>query len=80
MSADSRTAWATLQKNNAVATVDLGSAEITSVTPLGWKDHSVDGLDASDEDGAITSSRGPCAGCTCRMRWPLPSSTVDSCS
>lgn len=64
VSADSQTAWVTLQENDAVATVDLASAEITSVTPLGWKDHSVDGqgLDASEEDGAIAIDPWPLRG------------------
>ncbi len=33
-------AFVTLQENNAVAIVDLASAEVTAVVPLGLKDHS----------------------------------------
>ena len=64
VSSDSRTAWVTLQENNAIATVDLGTATVTSVTPLGWKDHSVDGqgLDASEADGDINIAQWPLRG------------------
>ena len=64
VSADSRTAWATLQENNAVATIDLAAAEVTAVTPLGWKDHGVagQGLDASDKDDDINISTWPLRG------------------
>ena len=63
-STNSRTAWVTLQENNAVATVDLRSATVTAVTPLGLKDHSRggNGLDASDRDGAATIATWPVHG------------------
>jgi hypothetical protein len=38
VSADSRTAYVTLQENNAIATIDLASARITAVRSLGFKD------------------------------------------
>lgn len=49
----SRTAYVALQENNAVAVVDLGSAEVTDIWPLGFKDHGLpgNGLDPSDRDG-----------------------------
>ncbi len=49
-----RTAWVTLQENNAIALVDLSSATVTDILPLGYKDHSLPGnaLDLSDRDGA----------------------------
>ncbi|MEE6287006.1 choice-of-anchor I family protein [Georgenia sp. MJ173] len=49
---DDRTAYAALQEANAVAVVDLESATVTDIWPLGFKDHSVEGngLDASDRD------------------------------
>jgi hypothetical protein len=49
------TAWVTLQENNAVAVVDIPSATVQAIVPLGYKDHSLpgNGLDASDRDGAI---------------------------
>jgi hypothetical protein len=56
----SRTAYATLQEANAVAVVDLATATVTDVLPLGFKDHGApgNGLDASDRDpeGAPTVS------------------------
>lgn len=64
VSANSQTAWVTLQENNAIATVDIASATVTNVTPLGWKDHSVpgQGLDASDKDDAINIATRPLRG------------------
>lgn len=47
----SRTAYVTLQEANGVAVVDLRSAEVTDVWPLGTIDRSVVPLDASDRDG-----------------------------
>ncbi len=55
VSADGRTAWVTLQENNALAKVDIASATVTDVLPLGYKDHGVTGneLDVSDRDNTI---------------------------
>lgn len=52
VSADSSTAWVTLQENNALAIVDIASATITDIVPLGYKDHSLqgNGLDADKND------------------------------
>jgi len=49
----SRTAYVTLQENNAIAVVDLKRAKVTGLLPLGSKDHSLEGfgLDPSDRDG-----------------------------
>ncbi len=60
ISADSRTAYVTLQENNAVAVVDIATAKVTGVKPLGFKDHSLAGmgLDASDEDGGTNTNSG----------------------
>ena len=54
VSEDSRTAYVTLQENNALAVVDVASATVTRVAPLGFKDHGAAGagMDASDRDGA----------------------------
>ncbi|MGE0428400.1 MAG: choice-of-anchor I family protein [Hydrogenophaga sp.] len=59
VSADGTTAWVTLQENNALAKVDIGTATVTAVLPLGYKDHGVAGneLDASDTDGATINIR-----------------------
>ncbi len=52
-SANGSKAFVTLQENNAVAEVDIATATVTQILPLGLKDHSVagNGLDASDQDG-----------------------------
>lgn len=44
-----------LQENNAVAVVDLATATVTNVIPLGFKNHGLsgNGLDASDRDDDI---------------------------
>ncbi len=39
ISADSKTAFVTLQENNAVAEVDLANAKITKIVALGFKDY-----------------------------------------
>lgn len=61
VSADSSTAWVVLQENNALAKLDIASATITDILPLGFKDHGLDGngLDASDTDGAIDIKTWP---------------------
>ncbi|MFQ3679427.1 MAG: choice-of-anchor I family protein [Pseudanabaenaceae cyanobacterium] len=50
---DSSTAYVSLQENNALAVVNLNTATVTQILPLGLKNHSVpgNGLDASDQDG-----------------------------
>jgi hypothetical protein len=70
VSADSRTAWVTLQENNAVAEVDLTTATVTDLHGLGAKDHNVpinrfgssNALDASDLDRAIKIQNWPVSG------------------
>ena len=53
VSPDGTQAFVTLQENNAVAVLDLGTNAITEIRPLGLKDHSLPGagLDPSDRDG-----------------------------
>ncbi|MDP0490273.1 MAG: choice-of-anchor I family protein, partial [Verrucomicrobiota bacterium JB023] len=60
----STTAWVTLQENNAIAEIDLATATVTSIFPLGLKDHSLEGnqLDASNEDGKINIRNWPVLG------------------
>jgi 2',3'-cyclic-nucleotide 2'-phosphodiesterase (5'-nucleotidase family) len=64
VSANSQTAWITLQENNAVAILDIPSATFTSVKGLGFKDHSItgNGLDASDQGGVINIATWPVKG------------------
>jgi DNA-binding beta-propeller fold protein YncE len=47
------TAFVTLQENNAIAEIDIATATVTAILPLGEKDHSLPGneLDASNTDG-----------------------------
>ena len=54
-SADSMTAYATLQENNAVAIIDLASAEVTTVLGIGFKDYGLPGneIDASNKDDGV---------------------------
>lgn len=61
---DERTAWVTLQENNALAVVDLDAATVSRIVPLGYKDHSLpgNGLDASDRDNAVSIRNWPVFG------------------
>lgn len=63
-SADSRRAWVTLARNNAIAEVDLVDGTVLWVQGLGFKDHSRpgNGFDASDADGRINIRRWPIRG------------------
>lgn len=60
VAADGRTAYVTLQENNAIAVVDIATARVTAVRPLGTKNHNLAGfgLDASDEDGGTNTNSG----------------------
>ncbi len=60
VSGDSRTAYVTLQENNAMAVVDIASKKVTAILPLGLKDHSLPGmgLDVSNEDGGSNTNTG----------------------
>ncbi|MBD2355378.1 choice-of-anchor I family protein [Tolypothrix sp. FACHB-123] len=64
ISGDGKTAHITLQENNAIAVLDIASATITDILPLGTKNHSLpgNGLDASDRDGAINIQNWPVFG------------------
>jgi len=64
VSDDSSTAWVTLQENNAIAKLDIDSAQFQWVRGLGYKDHSAEGngLDASNEDDAINIVNWPVLG------------------
>ncbi len=52
VSADSKTAWVTLQENNAIAKIDLVTKTVTSIMPLGFKNYNTEGngIDPSDRD------------------------------
>jgi hypothetical protein len=64
VSADGKTAYVTLQENNAMAIVDIATAKVTAIKPFGYKDHSLagNGLDASDRDSAINIKTWPVLG------------------
>ncbi|MET4106126.1 choice-of-anchor I family protein [Hymenobacter sp. UYP22] len=51
LSSDSRTAYVTIQENNAIATLDLTTKQFTALRPVGYQDHAQAGfaLDASDQ-------------------------------
>ncbi len=56
---NSRTAWVTLQENNAIAELDVRNAVFTAVRPLGFRNHDSwgNGLDPSDRDGVGNAGR-----------------------
>ncbi|OEF27592.1 choice-of-anchor I family protein [Vibrio rumoiensis] len=55
VSDDSKTAWVSLQENNALAKIDLVNNDIVAIHPLGLKDFGDknNGIDASDKDKEI---------------------------
>lgn len=55
VSSDSKTAWVTLQENNAIAKINISTKTITDVFPLGFKDYNTDAnaMDLSDKDGGF---------------------------
>ena len=64
VSADSKTAWVSLQENNALAIVDIKQAQVQRVVGLGFKSHNSDktAIDASDKDNAINIQKWPVFG------------------
>ncbi len=55
VSDDSKTAYVTLQENNAIAEIDIATATIKKITPLGFKDYSLptNAIDVSDKDNKV---------------------------
>ncbi|MFZ2553366.1 choice-of-anchor I family protein [Psychrobacter urativorans] len=64
VSQDGKTAYVSLQENNAIALIDINSATVTSIKALGAKDHAQvsNELDVSDKDGAINITTWPIMG------------------
>lgn len=64
VSEDSKTAWATCQENNCIAVIDLTTAKVTKLIPLGFKDHSLkgNGIDATDNGSSINIKNFPVFG------------------
>jgi hypothetical protein len=55
VSDDSKTAWVTLQENNAIAKINLQTKTITNIFPLGFKNYNLgpNAIDPSDRDTAV---------------------------
>jgi DNA-binding beta-propeller fold protein YncE len=58
---DGSSAWVTLQENNAIALMDVDSANFSKVKGVGFKDHGAadNGIDASDRDNGLPGSTLP---------------------
>ncbi|MEP0983576.1 choice-of-anchor I family protein [Leptolyngbya sp. AS-A5] len=63
-SGDGTKAYVTLQENNAIAIVDIATATVTDIKPLGVKNHNLpgNGIDPSDQDGGINIRNVPVFG------------------
>ncbi len=64
VSEDSKTAWVSLQENNAIAVLDLSVPAITDIFPMGLKDHSLlqNTLDVSNETDFAFMANWPIKG------------------
>ena len=64
VSHESKTAWVTLQENNAIGVLDIKRGVFTELVGLGFKNHLFpsNALDASDRDGAINIANWPVFG------------------
>lgn len=61
---DNKTAWVSLQENNAFAIIDIQSATVSQLVSLGTKNHNViqNALDASNKDDKINLQPWPVQG------------------
>ena len=62
--------YTTLQENNAVAVIDIETATVEEIFPLGFQDHSEIPLDASDRDGGEDAD-GNDTGAIEIKNWPV---------
>lgn len=62
ISEDNQKAYLSLQENNAMAIIDIATASVDSLVPLGSMDYSNSGLDASDQSGSILIASFPVKG------------------
>lgn len=64
VSPDGKTAYVSLQENNAFGILDLETGEFTDIVPLGYKNHNLpgNGLDASNRDDSINIQNHPVFG------------------
>jgi hypothetical protein len=55
VSGDSKTAWVTLQENNAIAKIDIMSKTVSNIFPLGFKDYNIteNSMELSDKDNTV---------------------------
>jgi hypothetical protein len=67
ISHDSKTAWVTLQENNAIAVVSIKDAVVDTILPLGYKNNldPANKIDVSDKDGGILLNNWPVFGMYC---------------
>jgi 2',3'-cyclic-nucleotide 2'-phosphodiesterase / 3'-nucleotidase / 5'-nucleotidase len=58
ISDDNNTAWVTCQENNCVAVININTATVTSLMPLGYKNHALleNAFDGSDRDGVSNAA------------------------
>lgn len=62
VSADSKTAWITLQENNAIAKIDITSKTISNIFPLGFKNYNQTGNEIDPSNVSVGYSAG---------KWPV---------
>lgn len=64
VSSDSKIAWVSLQENNALAIVDISTAQVTDIIGLGFKSYNSQKnvIDASDKDNKINLKAWPVFG------------------
>ncbi len=64
VSQNSKTAWVSLQENNAIAEIDIKSKTIVNIMPLGFKDYNnyKNMIDPSNEDGGVFFGNWPVYG------------------
>jgi len=64
VSEDSKTAWVTLQENNAIAKINIAAKTVTDIFPLGFKDYNKEenAIDVSDKDAGTAFAKWPVKG------------------
>jgi DNA-binding beta-propeller fold protein YncE len=68
VSANSKTAWVTLQENNGIAKIDIPTKTIIKIFPLGFKNFNleINKIDPSDQDGIVGNfNKWPVKGIYC---------------
>lgn len=67
VSDDNTTAWVTCQENNAIAVVNINTATVTSLLPLGFKNHNLTGNGFDPSDRSLNNSTAQAA----IANWPV---------